>query len=151
MLSVDRIRVPLESPSKSALFRELVHLAMPEADSVTADSIVASVEQRETQLSTAMGDGLAVPHGRTPLVGEVRLAAARIEPIAGFDGPDGHPVRIVFLVLTPQDSKREHLRVLAGIARVMRQHDLRDALLESGDATSFLDVIRQADGAVQTT
>lgn len=151
LLSPERVRVPLESHSRSALFEELVRLALPEGSPATLAAVLGSVETRESQVSTAMGGGLAVPHGRTDQVAEVRVAAGLVNGATAFVGPDGEPVRVVFLVLTPIDCAREHLRVLAGIARVMRNEELRQALLTSKDPTSFMDVVRHADGVVQTT
>jgi mannitol/fructose-specific phosphotransferase system IIA component (Ntr-type) len=147
LLPPERVRVPLGSHSKAALFRELVDLALgPDGASLSA-GVVAAVEAREADVSTAMGGGLAVPHGRTDLVSDVRLAAG-IANVPDYSGPDGAPVRVVFLVLTPLACTGQHVKVLARIARLMHNPVSRAALLAAGSADDFVAVVRQAEGAL---
>ncbi|MHB8838801.1 MAG: PTS sugar transporter subunit IIA, partial [Gemmatimonadaceae bacterium] len=68
LLPPARIRVPLGSHSRHALFRELVELALPGAAPATLDAAFQGVLSREAEISTAIGDGLAVPHGRTDAI-----------------------------------------------------------------------------------
>ncbi len=150
LLTTDRVRVPLASHSKADLLRELVALAAADADAATIAGIVASVEAREQQISTAMGGGLAVPHGRTDLVDGLRLAAGIVRGVSDYESPDGVPVRVAFLVLTPVQATRDHVKVLARIARVMHRAESRDALLASQTPDEFLDVLRRSDTAVST-
>lgn len=147
LLSTERVRVPLGSHAKADLLRELVRLAVPDADAPTFDGIVAAVEDRERQVSTAMGGGLAVPHGRTDLAPELRLAAGLIDSVPDYESPDGAPVRVVFLVLTPESATGQHVKVLSRIARIMHAPDSRAALVGATTAAGFLDAIRRAEAA----
>ena len=122
LLSTDRVRVPLVSHSRADLFRELVALALGDADEARVRGVVAAVEAREAQVSTAMGGALAVPHGRTDLVPDLRLAAGIVRDLPDYLGPDGEPVGVAILVLTPEQEMGKHIKVLAHIARLM--HDL---------------------------
>ncbi|MBX9928926.1 MAG: PTS sugar transporter subunit IIA, partial [Gemmatimonadaceae bacterium] len=74
----------------------------------------------------------AVPHGR---IGSATLtaAAATLPPIDGYDGPDGAPVRLAVLLLTPEGDARSHLQVLALLARRWHDRSVRAAILESTD------------------
>ncbi len=147
LLSTERVRVPLGSHSKPDLLRELVRLAVPEAQDALHDSIVAAVEARESQVSTAMGGGLAVPHGRTDLVSALRVAAGRVASLSGYESPDGEPVAVVFLVLTPLAASGAHVKVLARIARLMHNAESRAALLAAPSPEAFLQVIQHAEAA----
>lgn len=149
LLTTDRVRVPLASHSKSELLRELVALAAADADAATVAGILESVEAREHQISTAMGGGLAVPHGRTALVHELRLAAGIVNGVTDYESPDGDPVRVAFLVLTPLEATGDHVRVLSRIARVLHRPASRDALLSARSPAEFLDVLRESDVVVQ--
>lgn len=146
LLSTERVRVPLGSHSKADLLRELVHLALPTASQTVIDGVIAAVQSRETVISTAMGGGLAVPHGRTDLVQEVCVSAGLAQDVGDYPAPDGEPVRAVFLVLTPTNASGRHVRLLARIARLMHNAESRLALFASRSAGEFLGVIRQADG-----
>ena len=146
LLSPERVRVPLGSHSKADLLRELVHLALPSASQAVLDGVTSAVEAREADVSTAMGGGLAVPHGRTDLVDNVCLSAGLVEGVSDYTAPDGVPVRVVFLVLTPSNESGKHIRLLSRIARVMHDREARVALLGARSPDEFLGVIRQADG-----
>ena len=94
LLSTDRVRVPLGSHSKADLLRELVRLAVGDADDTVVSGIFEAVEAREAQVSTAMGGGLAVPHGRTDLVSEVRVAGGIVKDVPDYIALDGSPVKV---------------------------------------------------------
>ena len=147
LLTTERIRVPLGSHSKADLLRELAILAVPDVAPETLDLIIAAVEERESQVSTAMGGGLAVPHGRTDLVRELRVSAGLVHDVRYYVAPDHAPVAVVFLVLTPLAASRQHIKVLASIARMMHRPEWRAALLASASAHAFLSVVRQAEAA----
>lgn len=147
LLSTERVRVPLGSHSKADLLRELVRLAVGESDETTLGGILDAVEAREAQVSTAMGGGLAVPHGRTDLVPEVRMAAGLVRDVPDYIALDGSPVRVAFLVLTPIAASGQHVKLLSRIARLMHNPESRAALLGSTSADAFLRVIHGAEAA----
>lgn len=145
LLPPERIRVPLGSHSRHALCRELVELALPEADPATLEAVFQSVLLRESEMSTAVGDGLAVPHGRTRALVGVRMAAGIAEGVEDYQAPDGLPVRACFLVVTPEEDAGVHLKVLGRLARLFRNDALRDALFAAGDSGAFAAVIARAE------
>ncbi|MHB1312416.1 MAG: PTS sugar transporter subunit IIA [Gemmatimonadaceae bacterium] len=145
LLPPERIRVPLGSHSRHAVLRELVEIALPDADPATVDDVFQSVLSRESIASTAMGDGLAVPHGRSGAIGEFRMAAGLAESVDDYVAPDGVPVRACFLLLTPPADGGAHLRVLARLARLMHKDELRSALLAATDAEGFSAVLRRSE------
>jgi mannitol/fructose-specific phosphotransferase system IIA component (Ntr-type) len=147
LLSTDRVRVPLCSHSKAELLRELVRLAVGDPDETTVGGILDAVEAREGQVSTALGGGLAVPHGRTDLVPELRIAAGIVDEVPDYVALDGSPVRVAFLVLTPSAASGLHVKLLSRIARLMHNPESRDALLASTSAGEFMRVIHGADAA----
>ncbi|MGH7654644.1 MAG: PTS sugar transporter subunit IIA [Gemmatimonadaceae bacterium] len=147
LLSTERVRVPLCSHSKADLLRELVRLAVGDADEQTVAGIVDAVEDREAQVSTALGGGLAVPHGRTDLVSQVRLAAGIVRAVPDYVGLDGSPVRVAFLVLTPVAASNQHVKLLSRIACLMHDPASKEALLASDSADDFLRVIYAAEAA----
>jgi fructose PTS system EIIBC or EIIC component len=147
LLSTERVRVPLGSHSKADLLRELVGLAVGSAGDDTVLGILDAVEAREAQVSTALGGGLAVPHGRTDLVAEVCLAAGLVGDVPDYLALDDSPVRVVFLVLTPTAASGQHVKLLARIARLMHHTESREALLAAHSASEFLAVIRKAEAA----
>jgi mannitol/fructose-specific phosphotransferase system IIA component (Ntr-type) len=146
LLPPEQIRVPLGSHSRHALFRELAELAMPDARPETLEAAFQSVLARELETSTAIGDGLAVPHGRTNALDGIRMAAGIVEGVEDYSAPDGVPVRVCFLVVTPEADAAMHLKVLGRLARLMRNDALREALLSAADTDAFRAVLVRAEG-----
>jgi mannitol/fructose-specific phosphotransferase system IIA component (Ntr-type) len=129
------------------LFRELLELALPDADPALLDAAFQGVLSREAVVSTAIGDGLAVPHGRTNAVDHICMAAGIVEGMEDYRAPDGVPVRACFLVVTPEADAGTHLKVLGRLARLMRNDALREALMKAEDADAFAAVLARAEGA----
>lgn len=147
LLPLERIRVPLGSHSRHALLHELVEMALEGAEAATVETAFQSVLAREAIVSTAMGEGLAVPHGRTDAVGEIRMAAGLVAAVDDYEAPDGVPVRACFLLVTPSSDGGAHLKVLGRLARLMRRDDLRSALYSATDAASFAAVLRRSEAS----
>lgn len=145
LLPLERIRVPLGSHSRHALLHELVEMALAGADPATVEAVFQSVLAREALVSTAMGEGLAVPHGRTDAVGELRMAAGIVGAVDDYHAPDGVPVRACFLLVTPSADGGAHLKVLGRLARLMRRDDLRAALYAAADPAEFAAVLQRSE------
>ena len=145
LLPPERIRVPLGSHSRHALFRELLELALPDADPATLDAAFQGVLSREAEASTAIGDGLAVPHGRTNAIDGIRMSAGIVEGVEDYRAPDGVPVRVCVLVITPEAAAGTHLKVLGRLARLMRNDALKQALFEASDAAAFAAVLSRSE------
>jgi mannitol/fructose-specific phosphotransferase system IIA component (Ntr-type) len=135
----------LGSHSRHALFRELLELALPDADPATLDAAFQGVLTREAEVSTAIGDGLAVPHGRTDAIDGVRMSAGIVEGVEDYQAPDGVPVRLCVLVVTSEAAAGTHLKVLGRLARLMRNDALKEALFAAPDADAFAAVLARAE------
>jgi mannitol/fructose-specific phosphotransferase system IIA component (Ntr-type) len=106
---------------------------------IVTDDILA----RERVMSTGVGNGVAIPHAYTD--GVTRLAAAFYrtrEPIE-FGATDGAPVDLFFVILGPRDSRREHIRLLARLSRLLNHGEFRDALRAATDADAVVSVFRR--------
>jgi len=118
---------------------------MPDTDAATREASFQSVLAREGEASTAIGDGLAVPHGRTDAIHEIWMAAGIVEGVEDYAAPDGVPVRACFLVVTPEKDAGLHLKVLGRLARLMRDDALRTALMGASNAEAFCAVLASAE------
>ena len=144
LLSAEHVRIPLGSRTKPDLLRELVDLAT-DGDAALADAVLAAVQEREKVLSTGIGDGVAIPHGRTPLVDQLVVAAGAVREPVEFDALDGAPVRLFFLLVGPASDASAHIRTLSRIARLLRGAPLRTALARAASGEEFIRAIRDAE------
>ncbi|MDR2142650.1 MAG: PTS sugar transporter subunit IIA [Deltaproteobacteria bacterium] len=101
--------------------------------------ILEPVLERENLGPTAVGGGVAIPHGKVPGLSEVFLTLARIAPGAelAVDSPDGQPVKILTLVLSPMTPTSGHLRVLALLGRLWKTPKNLSLLLAAPDQETF--------------
>ena len=110
-----------------------------------AQQVAAAVLQREALMGTGMGHGLAVPNARLPKLKGAVVAVGLAPHGLAFDGVDSEPVRIVFLVLTPESEPETQLQILASVARIGRQPRLLNEIKEARTATALLAALRVAD------
>lgn len=147
LLTADRVKVPLVSRTKGDVLRELVELVANKRSAIDPEPILAAVRERELVLSTGIGAGIAIPHGKTPLVDQLFVAAGVAHDPIDFDALDGQPVRLFFLLVGPESASGAHVKVLSRISRLLRRDPLRNALLKARDAAAFLEVVRTSEAA----
>ena len=103
------------------------------------------LEERELLASTAIGDGIAIPHGKLDtvehLVGTLGRSVAGLE----FDSIDGKPTHLVFMLVAPSSSTGIHLKALARLSRLFRDADFRRRLIEATDDAAMYRVIADED------
>ncbi len=92
------------------------------------DTILAALREREDLSSTAIGDGLAVPHGRVRGLRDTVLAVATSRRGVDFGAEDGRPVRAFFVLLSPADSAGAHLKAIAAITDWTNERDCKRLL-----------------------
>ena len=144
LLTLDRIRLPLAARDKRAAIRELSEL-LAERSGADASEVRAAVEEREAVMSTGIGFGVAIPHGRAASVGELSMVCGVAPAPIGFDAVDAEPVRLVFLIVGPESAAGQHVKVLGRIARLVRRESVRDALLAAADPAAFHRVLADAE------
>lgn len=109
----------------------LVDQILDGGDLGSAQDLVREVMRRETEGSTAIGGGLVIPHARFGGVPEVRIAVATLAEPVNIPSEDGRPVDIVILLVGPDGDPRRMLRVLARLARLVRQESFLQGLREA--------------------
>ena len=146
LLTADRVRVPLRSQTKDDLLRELVELATAGRDDAAVDAILESVRQREQVLSTGIGGGIAIPHGKTSHIEQLVMAAGVCARPVEFDALDGQPVELLFLLVGPESAAGAHVKALSRISRLLRRDTLRDGLRAVRTGEDFLALVRESEG-----
>jgi len=97
--------------------------------------------QREKLGSTAVGNGIAIPHGKLAKIDRIFGAFARLERPIDFEALDGQPVDLIFVLLAPETAGADHLKALARIARMLRDNDLANKLRDARDPEAIYAVL----------
>lgn len=147
------IRVPLATAdsadvTKAGVIEELVGLLPESADPAMREQILKAVLHREQQMSTGIGEGVAIPHGTAAIGTDLIIAAGlATEPGVDFAAIDKKPARIFFLLIAKPEQRATHLQALARIARLMKSENTYDRLLAATDAAAFRAVLADAESA----
>jgi NhaP-type Na+/H+ or K+/H+ antiporter/mannitol/fructose-specific phosphotransferase system IIA component (Ntr-type) len=126
------------------LFLQLIGLARRVEPNLPLGTTVNSLLERENGASTAIGNGVAVPHATCPGLGQRLCILARVPDGVDFHSSNEEPVCLVFLLLSPQGDPGGHLRTLAQVARMAANPAVRNQLMRGSDPREMLEVIRYA-------
>ena len=145
LLTIERIKIPLQGRTKDDILRELVAV-LGERDGVNdSDDVLRAVREREAVLSTGIGNGVAIPHGKSPVVSSLIMAAGVTTGPVEFDSLDGEPVRLFFLLVGPETAAGPHIKALSRISRLVRRDDARMRLIEAKSAEEFFRALQEAE------
>ncbi len=145
LISRDMIIPSLTATTKPAIIRELASHLSQRVPNLQSDELARVLIDREGLASTAIGEGVAIPHGKVGVVREIVACIGRAKGGVDFDSMDGRPTFLFFVMVAPETSTGAHLKALARISRVFKDGEFRRRLLEAADAESMYEIIRNED------
>ena len=135
----------LEATTAEAVLAEMA-AALEGAGIVTrADELARRLVEREAMGSTGLGGGLAIPHAKVRDLADVVVSIGISRAGIDFHSTDGHPVTVVFLVLSPADAPALHLQALARISRLIRMPGVAESLRRAEGAAEIAAVWAEAE------
>jgi mannitol/fructose-specific phosphotransferase system IIA component (Ntr-type) len=120
----------------------LVHGAASAGAVPDATEAIERLLDRERTMSTGMGSGVAVPHAKTASCRQTTVALGLVPEGVDFKSIDGRPVHVVFMLLGPPDSTRQHVDLLARIAYLVKSPGVLEALRGATDRQAVLEILR---------
>ena len=109
------------------------------------DLIAQKILERESDMSTGIGYGIAIPHSRLTNIDRLYMVAARSKEGIEFDAIDEQPVHLIFLMISPTSTSTEHTQILSSLSRIMSYEDVREKLLDAEEPGQFIDVIIKSE------
>lgn len=147
ILSKDTIRIPLLSTEKDMLIEEMVDALYAAGKIQDRDKVLKAVLDRERVMSTGVGDGVAIPHGKADGVKSLVAAFGVTRHDVEFGSIDDKPVRLVFLLVGPYDQTGPHLKALSHISRLMHRPGFRARLIKAKTPEEVLAAIGKEEDA----
>jgi len=141
----EEIADALHGRNKAEVVRELAEHFVQQHHEISVDRLVEVLWDRERLGSTAIGDGIAIPHGKLHGVKSVVATFGRHLEGVDFDSLDGGLTRLFFLLVAPEDSVGHHLKALARVSRLLKDRTFREKLLEAADRSELFRLIREED------
>ena len=143
MLSDKSFLVNFEASSKKNVLDELSKLAEKDIK-IDSRILLEALTKREKLGSTAVGNGIAIPHANCPDIDKPKVFVALLSNSLDFNANDDQPVDIIFLLLAPDNSGSEHLQALALVSRLLRNKELTTKLRGCKNTESACAVISQS-------
>lgn len=137
----------LKSATKEAALEELAAALPRQALGCETAEMVRVLMAREKLGSTGIGDGIAIPHGKIAGLDELMISYGRSKKGIDFNAMDGKPVHLLFLLMAPENSAGQHLKVLARISRMLKDEAFRRKLMAATSAAAMYGVIVEKDDA----
>lgn len=144
LLTIDRIRIPLQASTKDGVLEELVDVITGSLVDGPGE-VLRAVREREAVLSTGIGNGVAIPHGKSSLVPDLIMAAGRTAAPVDFDALDGAPVQLLFMLVGPETAAGPHIKALSRISRLIRKDSVRRQLINARTAEEFYQGLKDAE------
>ena len=137
----------LHATDKEGILREMAHHLSQNATDVNAkaEDVLGALVTRERLGSTGVGEGVAIPHAKIPGLRALVACFGRAPQGVPFDAIDYQPVRLIFVLLVPENSAGAHLKALARISRLLKNPDFRERLLHLPDRDALYQAFVQED------
>ncbi|MBI2347039.1 MAG: PTS sugar transporter subunit IIA [Deltaproteobacteria bacterium] len=145
-LTASRIIPSLKATDKKGVLKEMADWMAREDPALDARRLFDILLEREKISTTAIGEGVAIPHGKASGVKQVRGLLARSSQGVDFDSLDGGLTHLFFVLVAPEDSAADHLKALARISRLLKDSDFRLRLMKEKSGSEIFAVIKEEDG-----
>ena len=145
ILSSDMVIGELKGTTKPDVLNELAKALAAKYSEIKLADLTAVLAERERLGSTAIGDGIAIPHGKLRGVTKIIGAFGRHMEGVDFDSLDGGPSQLFFVLVAPEDSASLHLKALARVSRLLKEGSFRDHLLAAKDNNEIYSLIKDED------
>ena len=141
ILSENLIKIHLASQDKRRVIEEMVDLLAVAHRIKDRNDVLKAVLDREAVMSTGVGDGVAIPHGKSEAAPSIAIALGVTKEPVEFQAMDDRPVKLIWLLVGPPDQTGPHLKALSRISRLMHKREFRDQLMASSNAKAALEAI----------
>ncbi|HTP80700.1 MAG TPA: PTS sugar transporter subunit IIA [Bacteroidota bacterium] len=147
ILNENVVRTGLPGTTKEEIINAMIDLAAVSDKVVDKEKMRAAIFEREKIMSTGVGSGFAIPHGKTDAVTDIVAALATTAQPIDYQSLDEQPVRIVFLLVGRDNMVGPHIKLLSRISRLMNREDFRRRLLDAQSPADVLQIFRQEEAA----
>lgn len=145
LLESKNILTEFKSENKNDVINELVDLLKGDERIVDLEEIRKCVFEREEKMSTGVGKGFAIPHGKTNSVTDILAAFGKSKTPIEYNSLDGEPVHLVFLLIGKENLLAKHIKLLSRISRLMNNEEFRKRLVEAESKESILKLFQEEE------
>jgi fructose-specific phosphotransferase system IIA component len=145
LISEKSVLIGLHGSTKSEIVEELVQAIEDEDRILDRKKVLDSVLQREGIMSTGIGHGIAIPHGKSDAVNKLCGVLGIKREGVDFESLDGQPAFIFFLLVSPIDVSGPHIKALARISRLLKGEEFRKALVQARSPGEVISIVAEEE------
>lgn len=145
LLKPEFIIADLKGESKEDVIIELINLFKDDPRVENLEKVKSAVLDREKIMSTGVGKGFAIPHGKTNAVKEIIAAFGIIKDGIDYNSLDGQPVKLIFMLVGKDNLISTHIKLLSRISRLMNKDDFRNRLLEAVSSDEIIKLFTEEE------
>jgi fructose-specific phosphotransferase system IIA component len=145
LLNVNFIIAELKGNEKEDTINELIDLFKDDTRVIDLERIRTAVLEREKIMSTGVGKGFAIPHGKTNAVNDILAAFGKTKRPIEYQALDNQPVHLVFLLVGKDNLVSTHIKLLSRISRMMNKDEFRAKLIESSSAEEIINIFKKEE------
>ncbi len=141
LISKNQICIDLKGKNKKEVIAEMVDILNTSGKLNDKNLYLQDVIKREEAISTGIGNGIAIPHGKSTAVNEASLALGISRQGIDFDSLDEEPVHIIFLIAAPENADDLHLKILSQLSRKLMHEEFRNALKSAKSNEEIINIL----------
>ncbi|MCF6269169.1 MAG: PTS sugar transporter subunit IIA [Melioribacteraceae bacterium] len=145
ILKLDKIKIDFNGTTKEEIINEMIDLFKGDERVTDIETIRTVVLEREKIMSTGVGNGFAIPHGKTNMVTEMVAGFGLLKNPIDFEALDGKPVNLIFMLIGQEDSVGQHIKMLSRISRIMNQELVRKKLLNASSTKEIFQIFEDEE------
>ena len=145
LLKTEFIIADLKNDKKEDVINELIDLFVNDPRVEDIEKVRSAVLDREKVMSTGVGKGFGIPHGKTNAITEIIGAFGKTSNDIDYDALDGNPVHLVFLLVGKDNLVSTHIKLLSRISRLMNKDDFRERLMHASSSEQILRLFQEEE------
>ena len=139
------ILTDFKSDDKKDIINELIDLHKEDDNVNDIEKVRTAIHDREKEMSTGIGKGFAIPHGKTNAVNDVIVSFGKTNRGIEYEALDGNPVHLVFLLVGKVDLVSKYIKLLSRISRVMNKDDFRENILNAKTKNEIINIFEEEE------
>ncbi len=148
ILNKSVVQTKLPGNTKEEIINAMIELAATQKQVVNKEKMRTAIFEREKIMSTGVGSGFAIPHGKTDAVSDIVAAFAVTAQPIDYQSLDDQPVRLIFLLVGRDNMVGPHIKLLSRISRLMNKEEFRNQLLEAETSEDILEIFKQEEANI---
>ncbi|MFA5405300.1 MAG: PTS sugar transporter subunit IIA [Ignavibacteria bacterium] len=145
ILTKDVLEIKLEAKDKTEAINKMVDLANGSGKIIDLEKVRTVVFEREKLVSTGVGKGFAIPHGKSDDISDIVAAFGILSEPIDFDSIDSEKVQFIFLLVGKDSMLNTHIKLLSRISRLMNKDEFRKSLLEAKSKAELLQIFKNEE------